>query len=82
MSDDPLKPLDDGRVEGAAGGYLFFMDNSPNGKGWEVIDDKGDVVQSFREYSEASAYARERGYSREELSWPQLKRLRETGNPY
>ena len=52
MSDNPLKPLDDEQIEGAAGGYLFDTYELEGGysclrKPFEVVDNKGEVIGSF-----------------------------------
>ena len=56
MSDNPLKPLDDGQVEDVAGGYLFNANDLETSGIWrlekpyQVIDDKGDVVARFNSH--------------------------------
>ena len=87
MSDNPLKPLDDERVEGAVGGYLFNANELESGiwrldKPYQVIDDKGDVVARFRSHVDAKNFAKENGYSTTWLFWSELQKLRETGSPY
>ena len=39
MSENPLKPLNDGQVEGVAGGYLFYVEGELETP-WEVIDNR------------------------------------------
>ncbi len=87
MSDNPLKPLDDGQVEDVAGGYLFNAYDLETGpwrleKPYEVIDDNGDVFERFASHVDAKKFAQQNGYSTDWLNWPQLQKLRETGNPY
>ena len=87
MSNNPLKPLDDGQVEDIAGGYLFNAGHLVTGPWklntpYEVIDDKGDVVERFKSVSAAEKYAEENGYDTNWLSPSQLQALRDTGNPW
>lgn len=77
---DEEKPLDDEQLEGAAGGYIFYNAGAPDDSDWEVLDDKGAVVARLGSMGLATIYAREHGYGEDELSWPMLKRLRETGS--
>ena len=78
MSENPLKPLNDGQVEGVAGGYLFYVEGELETP-WEVIDNRGNVVRRCKDRGEAYLFAKENGYGVEELYWSQLKKLRETG---
>lgn len=80
MSEDTLKPMDDGQLEGAAGGYLFYYAEAPGDADWEVLDDKGNVVSRHETFAQALYYARTHGYGEQELTWAQLWRLREYGS--
>ena len=81
MSDNPLRPLSDEQVEGAAGGYLYYAgDEYGVFNRWEVIDDKGDVVERFSLPTDAAIYARRNNLSYQEITWEQLERLRKTGS--
>ena len=81
MGDNPLQPLNDEQVEGAAGGYLYFAgDEYGVFNRWEVIDDKGDVVTRFSQKSDASIYAWNHNLSYQEITWEQLEKLRKTGS--
>ena len=65
MSDNPLKPLDDGQVEDVAGGYLFNANDLETSGIWrldkpyQVIDDKGDVVTRFNSHVDAKNFAKD-----------------------
>ena len=86
MSDNPLKPLGDGQVEDVAGGYLFNANDLESGGIWrlekpyQVIDDKGNVIERFNSHVDAKNFAKDNGYSTTWLSWPELQKLRETGS--
>lgn len=78
---DGLKKLDDERVEGIAGGYLFNANHYAMGNWrwsnpYEVIDDDGEVVARFEWSSDAEAYAKEHGYNTTWLGPEELEKLR------
>lgn len=85
MGEKPLKPLDDERVDGVAGGYIFCSDDInvyPAKQPWEVIDDKGGVVARFEDFDDARYFAKKKGYGTRRLHWYELEKLRETGSPW
>ena len=85
MGEKPLKPLDDERVDGVAGGYIFCSDDInvyPAKKPWEIIDDKGGVVARFEDFDDARYFAKKKGYGTRRLHWYELEKLRETGSPW
>ena len=85
MGDNSLKDLNDDNLQDVAGGYIFYsgvLADIPDDCPWEVIDDRGDVVARESTPHAARSIAAEMGFSGEELTWDQLQRLRETGNPF
>ena len=81
MSDNPLRPLGDEQVEGAAGGYLYYA-GAENGFGnqWQIIDGKGNVVCTHTSLEDAMDCAYVNSFSNKEITKEELQRLRETGS--
>lgn len=68
--------LSDENLDAIAGGYVFF-----NGDGYEVIDNKGNVVKTFwgtkiDDHRHAKNYASELGFSADDITWYELDDLR------
>ena len=76
-----LDKLDDKRVDGIAGGYLFNAYHLVTGpwkldNPYEVIDDDGEVVARFHWSNDATAFAKANGYSTTWLDPEELEQLR------
>ena len=75
--------INDDELEEVSGGYIFHRYESGNGyivegaDPYEVIDDKGNVVERFSTYAKAVRYAIDHGYSDETIDWSQLKEIRD-----
>ena len=85
MNGQVLSKLSDGQVEGIAGGYIFnskVLTEGYDPNPWEILDEKGDVVDRWDTKEMAERIASGRGFSTEELTWEQVIKLRETGSPY
>ena len=70
--------LSDEGLDAIAGGYVFF-----NGDGYEVIDNKGNVVKTFwgtktSDHRWAKDYALELGFSDQDITWYELDALRKS----
>ena len=69
--------LSDELLDGVAGGYVFF-----NGDGYEVIDEKGNVVKTYwgtkiDDHRRAKNHALELGLSDRDIIWYELDALRQ-----
>jgi len=68
--------LTDEELDGVTGGYVFF-----NGEGYEVIDEKGNVVKTYwgtkiDDHRHARNHALELGLSDQDITWYELDALR------
>ncbi len=72
--------LDD--LDGASGGYIYSNGDDPEYP-YELIDDKtGDVLAYFARKQDAIESARLDNISTREITWEQLKTLRELNGTY
>ncbi len=72
--------LDD--LDGASGGYIYSNGDDPEYP-YELIDDRtGDVIAYFARKQDAIDSARDGKISTKEITWEQLKTLRELNGTY
>ena len=85
MDDQLTGELTNEQLEGVSGGYIFDAEVLTSGNAsdpWEILDNNGDVVDSWDTKEMAEWVAKTNGLSTVELTWEQVQKLRKTGNPF
>ena len=70
------KKINDDALEEVSGGYIFLNDDVK----YEIIDDKGDVVDTAYSWDDAVKKAERRGLNTKFIVWDELKAIREKNN--
>ena len=82
MDNGSLKSIDEEKLDGIAGGYIFDSTelSSRAWPAWEVLDADGNVVARECIREDAEKTAKKLGLSTQKLNWNQVQKLRETGS--
>ncbi|MBQ4483221.1 MAG: hypothetical protein II966_08325 [Lachnospiraceae bacterium] len=74
--------IDDNELDQVTGGAIFnssgIIGADPN-RNWEVLDDRGNVMERFNNRNDAEKFARDRGVGTWEANWDMVTKMR-SGN--
>ncbi len=80
MDDKMIRKLSEDDLDQVSGGQIFDASNiigHEDGRPWEVLNDKGEVVGRASNRDEAIWIAGQRGVSRDEVkTWDEVRKMR------
>lgn len=79
MADKINKKLSEDELDQVSGGQIFNATNiigHDKDKPWDVLNDKGEVIGRGADRDEAIWIAGQKGVSRDEIQWDEVRRMR------